>query len=271
MSAEHLRLLRDLFQQACGFVLRDDWRFVAERRLHLRLEALGLRDFGAYQRYLRFDPRRQEELELALDLLIPRETYFFREPLQLTTFRDELIPSVVEGALGRTLRVWSAGCSSGEEPYTISMLLSDHPALEGWRLDILGTDLSSKALSVARGAVYGQAALRATSTEQRKRFFDPVEPGKMQVKRFAKDPVRFGRLNLLDDAGARLLPMMDVIFCRNVLMYFDLETRRRVIATFAERLREGGYLLLGHSETLFNLGTSFELVQLSGDLVYRKP
>jgi chemotaxis protein methyltransferase CheR len=93
----------------------------------------------------------------------------------------------------------------------------------------------------------------------------------MQVKRFAKDPVRFGRLNLLDDAGARLLPMMDVIFCRNVLMYFDLETRRRVIATFAERLREGGYLLLGHSETLFNLGTSFELVQLSGDLVYRKP
>lgn len=271
MTPEQLRLLRDVLQQACGFVLRDDLKFVAERRLAPRLEALGLRDFGTYQRYLRFDPRRKEELELAIDLLLPRETYFFREPSQLTTFVDEVVPRLVQDAVGRTLHVWSAGCSSGEEPYTLSMLTGDHPLLEGWDVDILGTDLSQKALAAARHAEYGPSALRATSEAQRQKYFEPAEHGRVRVKQGFRDRVRFGWLNLIDAEGARLLPMMDVIFCRNVLIYFDTETRRRVVQLFSERLRDGGYLLLGHSENLFSLSTRFELVQLSGDLVYRKP
>jgi chemotaxis protein methyltransferase CheR len=271
LTPEQLRMLRDVFQQACGFVLRDDLKFIAERRLAPRLEALGLRDFGSYQRYLRFDPRGKEELELAIDLLLPRETYFFREPAQLTTFVDEVVPRLAQDAVGRSLHVWSAGCSSGEEPYTVSMLLGDHPLLPGWDLDVLGTDLSQKALSAARHAEYGPSSLRATSAEQKSRFFESAEAGRVRVKRTYKEKVRFGWLNLLDASGARLLPMMDVIFCRNVLIYFDTETRRRVVHLFSERLREGGYLLLGHSENLFSLTTKFELVQLSGDLVYRKP
>lgn len=271
MSAEQLRLLRDVFQSACGFVLRDDLKFIAERRLAPRLEALGLRDFGTYQRYLRFDPRGKEELEIAIDLLLPRETYFFREPAQLTTWVDEVIPRLAQDAVGRTLHIWSAGCSSGEEPYTISMLTRDHPLLKGWDLDILGTDLSQKALAVARHGEYGPSALRATSREQRARYFDELEQGRVRVKPAYREPVRFGWLNLLDGPGARLLPAMDVIFCRNVLIYFEAETRKKVVQAFSERLKEGGYLLLGHSENLFSLTTKFELVQLSGDLVYRKP
>jgi chemotaxis protein methyltransferase CheR len=131
MTPEQLRLLRDVFQNACGFVLREDLKFIAERRLAPRLEALGLRDFGTYQRYLRFDPRAKEELEIAIDLLLPRETYFFREPAQLTTYVDEVIPRLAQDAVGRSLHVWSAGCSSGEEPYTLSMLMGDHPLLQG--------------------------------------------------------------------------------------------------------------------------------------------
>ncbi|MCU0695428.1 MAG: protein-glutamate O-methyltransferase CheR [Myxococcaceae bacterium] len=271
LTAEQLKLLRDVFQQACGFVLRDDLKFIAERRLAPRLEALGLRDFGSYQRYLRFDPRGKEELEVAIDLLLPRETYFFREPAQLTTFVDEVVPRLAQDSVGRTLHAWSAGCSSGEEPYTLSMLMADHPLLAGWELDVLGTDLSQKALATARHAEYGPSSLRATSVEQKTRFFDAAEQGRVRVKRAYREKVRFGWLNLLDAGGARLLPMMDVIFCRNVLIYFDTETRRRVVNLFSERLREGGYLLLGHSENLFSLTTKFELVQLSGDLVYRKP
>lgn len=271
MTPEQLRLLRDVFQQACGFVLRDDLKFIAERRLSARLEALGLRDFGSYQRYLRFDPRGKEELEVAIDLLLPRETYFFREPAQLTTFVEEVVPRLVQDAVGRSLHLWSAGCSSGEEPYTLSILLGDHPLLAGWDIDILGTDLSQKALASARHGEYGPSALRSTSTEQRLRSFDALDHSRFRVKPAVKERVRFGWLNLLDLEGTRLLPTMDVIFCRNVLIYFDLETRRRVVHAFADRLREGGFLLLGHSENLFSLTTKFELVQLSGDLVYRKP
>ena len=124
---------------------------------------------------------------------------------------------------------------------------------------------------MARHAEYGPSALRSTTAEQRAKFFDTAEQGRVKVKREFKERVRFGWLNLLDAGGARLLPSMDVIFCRNVLIYFDTETRSRVVQLFSERLREGGYLMLGHSENLFSLTTRFELVQLSGDLVYRKP
>ncbi len=272
LTGEALHLLRDLFAQRSGFYLRNDLKFVAERRLAARLEMLGLRDFLSYHRYLRFDPRGGEELEIAIDLLIPHETYFFREPAQLGCFVKEIVPMLEKSnASSRSLRLWSAGCASGEEPYTLSMLALDAPGLEGWEIDVLGTDLSRKALATARHAEYGPAGLRATTPAQRARFFEPAEQGRLRVLPRYRAPVRFGQLNLLDAAGAALLPSLDVIFCRNVLIYFDTETRRKVIDIFFNRLRPGGLLLLGHSENLLSSGTAFELLQLEGDLVYRRP
>jgi chemotaxis protein methyltransferase CheR len=272
MSAEELHLLRDLFSQTSGFLLREDLKFIAERRLAPRLELLGLRDFAAYARYLRFDARGPEELESAIDLLVPHETYFFREPTQLRCFEEEVMPLVEKkNERSRSLQVWSAGCSTGEEPYTLSMLLHDRPTVKGWDLDILGTDLSRKALTSARKAEYGPMALRATTPEQKTKFFETIEAGRVRLLPEYREPVRFGQLNLLDTSAASLLPRFDVIFCRNVLIYFDQATRRRVIELFFERLTQGGYLLLGHSENLLQLSTRFELVQLEGDLVYRRP
>jgi chemotaxis protein methyltransferase CheR len=272
MSAEELHLLRDIFSQASGFLLREDLKFIAERRLAPRLELLGLRDFTGYARYLRFDARGPEELESAIDLLVPHETYFFREPTQLKCFEQELMPLVEKkNERVRSLQVWSAGCSTGEEPYTLSMLLHGRPSIQGWDLDILGTDLSRKALTSARKAEYGPMALRATTPEQKTQFFENIEGGRVRLQQKFRDPVRFGQLNLLDTTAASLLPRFDVIFCRNVLIYFDPATRRRVVELFFERLNYGGYLLLGHSENLLQLSTRFELVQLEGDLVYRRP
>lgn len=272
MSREERHLLADLFLQACGFVLRDDLTFVAERRLAPRLEALGLRDFGVYHRFLRFDPRGPEELETAIDLLVPHETYFFREPTQLEAFEAEVVPAIeARAARQRRLTLWSAGCSTGEEPYTLAMLLVDRPSLAGWDLDVLGTDLSKKSLTQARHAEYGSTALRATSPERLAKHFDPLPAGRHRVKDAYRAPVRFGQLNLLDEKAAALLPRFDVIVCRNVLIYFDTATRRRVVDLFFERLLPGGFLLLGHSENLLSLSTRFEIVQLSGDLVYRRP
>ncbi len=272
MSAEELHLLRDLFSQASGFLLREDLKFIAERRLAPRLELLGLRDFTGYARYLRFDARGPEELESAIDLLVPHETYFFREPTQLKCFEQELMPLVEKkNERLRSLQLWSAGCSTGEEPYTLSMLLHGRSSIQGWDIDILGTDLSRKALTSARKAEYGPMALRATTPEQKTQFFEDIEGGRVRLQQKFRDPVRFGQLNLLDTTAASLLPRFDVIFCRNVLIYFDPATRRRVVELFFERLNHGGYLLLGHSENLLQLSTRFELVQLEGDLVYRRP
>ena len=272
MSPEELHLLRDLFSQASGFLLREDLKFIAERRLAPRLELLGLRDFAAYARYLRFDARGPDELESAIDLLVPHETYFFREPTQLRCFEQELMPLVEKkNERGRALQLWSAGCSTGEEPYTLSMLLHDRPSIEGWDIDILGTDLSRKALTTARKAEYGPMALRATTPDQKTKFFENLEGGRVKLAQRYCEAVRFGQLNLLDTSAASLLPRFDVIFCRNVLIYFDQATRRRVVELFFERLNQGGYLLLGHSENLLHLSTRFELVQLEGDLVYRRP
>ena len=276
MTPEELHLLRDLFQQACGFVLRDDLKFVAERRLAPRLEAIGLRDFAAYHRYLRFDPRGRDELETAIDLLVPHETYFFREPAQLESFSKEILPDLeARNAATRSLRLWSAGCSTGEEAYTLSMLIAESGRFTGWDVDVLGSDQSRKALTAARKAEYGTSALRSVTAKQRATFFEPVEgqgpTGRVRVKAQYRSQVRFGQLNLLDPHGSALLPRMDAIFCRNVLIYFDVETRRRLVDVFFGKLREGGYLLLGHSENLLSLGTRFELVQLEGDLVYRRP
>ncbi|MEW5739264.1 MAG: CheR family methyltransferase [Myxococcota bacterium] len=272
MSREERHLLADLFEKACGFVLREDLTFVAERRLAPRLEALGLRDFSAYHRFLRLDARGPDELETAIDLLVPHETYFFREPQQLEAFEAEVLPDVEARAQGsRRLAVWSAGCATGEEPYTLAMLLVDRPSLAGWELDVLGTDLSKKALTHARHAEFGPTALRATRPEQLSRYFEPLPHGRHRVKERYRAPVRFGLLNLLDQRAAALLPRFDVIFCRNVLIYFDPATRRRVVELFYERLAPGGCLLLGHSENLLSLSTRFEIVQLEGDLVYRRP
>ena len=151
------------------------------------------------------------------------------------------------------------------------MLLVDRRGIHGWDLDILGTDLSRKALAVARKAEYGPSSLRTVTSEQRARYFEELDGTRVRLKQRCRAPVRFGFLNLLDTVGAAVLPQMDAIFCRNVLIYFDADTRRQVVETFFERLRPGGYLLLGHSENLLSLGTRFELVQLEGDLVYRRP
>lgn len=270
MTAEQFRLLSDLVQEASGLAMRDDLKFVAERRLLPRVEALGLSDFGAYQRYLRFDARGKEELELAVELLLPHETYFFREPAQLECFTKELVPRLLEQhALKRRLRVWSAGCSSGEEPYTLAMLLEETSRFAGWDVQVHGTDLSRRMLAAARKAEYAQSSLRSTSYERRLRHFDALTGGKVRVKETLRSRVSFSHLNLVTPDAADVLPFMDVVFCRNVLIYFDVEARKHVIRSLFRRMQPGAWLLLGHSESLLTLSTDFEIVQLEGDLVYR--
>jgi len=166
--------------------------------------------------------------------------------------------------------VWSAGCSTGEEAYTIAMLLGD-AAGGAPRGQVVGSDISRKVLATAQQAIYGQASFRTTSDEVREARFEPAGAGLWRVAPDVRRMCSFVHLNLMDVARFAALGRQDVIFCRNVLMYLSGPARHRIVEGFHDALVPGGFLLLGHSESLLNVTTRFDLVQLSGDLVYRRP
>lgn len=271
LQAEEFRLLRDLFNERFGLVFEDDARTSFERRLGERLVALDLGGFDDYYNYLRFSVRGAAELEEAIEVLTTNETYFFRQEYQLRCFRDEVLPRIAEENRGhRRLSIWSAGCSSGEEAYTIAILVHESGLFSGWDVRIIGSDISKRSVTVARRAIYRGASFRTIDVKVRGAYFQPTAEGEQVV-----DPIRkmchFGQLNLLDGARAAIVGRVDAVFCRNVLIYFDTRSRRQVIENLYDRLVPGGFLMLGHSESLLNVTTAFELVHLREDLVYRKP
>jgi chemotaxis protein methyltransferase CheR len=272
IKPEEFRLLRELIQDHCGLWFRDESAYLLERRLSPRLQFHGLASYGEYYRYLRYDLARKAELETAAELLTTNETYFWREPQQLRAFGDEILPILAQqNGAERRLRVWSAGCSTGEEAYTIAIMLSRSGLFDGWELDVLGTDISRRVLGVARAGTYGPHAFRSAEGESLKPWFTRAEDGKVTVRPAVRELVTFAHLNLLDANALAVVGRVDVVFCRNVMIYFDLATRKRVTSSLHQKLRDGGFLLLGHSESLLNVTADFELVHLKNDLVYRKP
>ncbi len=269
LRLEEFRLIRDHLLKYCGVVLADDQRAFVERRLRERLMVLNLSDFRAYYRHLRFDPSGPAEIEDAAEAITTHETYFFREEYQLKSFRDELLPQIYASRARGRLAIWSAGCSTGEEPYTLAMMLLDEGIPAGWDVRIFGSDLSRRVISHARRGVYGPSSFRACPERFRTKYFEQTPDG-LGVTREVRSLCHFGQLNLVDAARVALIGKIDVIFCRNVLIYLEPSARRAVIEQFYRRLSPGGYLLLGHSESLLSTTTSFEPVMLRSDLVYRR-
>ena len=266
------RLLRDFIHGYCGIFFDDGSKFLLERRLSRRLEQHRLKSFEEYYHYLRYDRKREEELAILIDTLTTNETYFFRESSQLKAFSEEILPELRLTCDDRkVLRIWSAGCSTGEEPYTIAMLLLEAGDWwRDWQVEILGSDINQRVLHTARKGVYKKSALRATSPEMLAKYFIE-ENGDYRIIDKVKEPVSFSSVNLLDPYKTSLISNMDIIFCRNVIIYFDKEAKKKVIESFYQKLRSGGHLLLGHSESLINISNAFELRTLKNDMVYQKP
>ena len=271
LGAEEFRLIRDMVYEYAGLHFDDDAMFLFERRLAERVEALGLDDFYAYYKHLRFSTLGKTELEEAVERLVTRETYFFRQEYQLRAFRDQVLPALrAQNLERRRLTIWSAGCATGEEVYTIAVLVAETGLFDGWEIKVIGSDISRTSIAAARRGIYRESSFRTTPLEARTRWFRPA-PGGFEVVPELRRPCYFGQLNLMDGGHALMVTRVDAIFCRNVLIYFDMKSRRRIIESFYDRLAPGGYLMLGHSESLLNVTTAFELVHLREDLVYRKP
>lgn len=273
LSDEEFRLIRDLIYSHCGLFFDTDATYLLEKRLAKRLQFHQLSSFRDYYHFLKYDRKRDQELSDIMDILTTNETYFFRESFQLRAFTEEIIPALRELKLkngDRTLRIWSAGCSSGEEPYTIAMLLLDRGGFADWNVEIIGTDISHRVIQQARKGLYGKSSFRVTDDSYVRRYFTEQD-GMFRVNDKVRELVTISHLNLLDANRVSFLGHMDVIFCRNVIIYFDLAARRKVIDSFYRSLRNGGYLLLGHSESLMNITTAFTLNHLKSDMVYQKP
>ena len=271
LRLDDFRLLRDLVNDYAGLHYEEDSLYLFERRLIDRIAALELGGFDEYYKYLRFSPRGRAELEEVIERLTTKETYFFRQEYQLRSFQLEVLPRLAEAnATTCQLTLWSAGCSTGEEAYTLAILLDQSGLFRDWHVRIIGSDISRRNVAMARRGIYRTGSFRTTSPEAR-RFYFVEEPEGLRVVERIRTMCHFGQLNLLDHARASIVGRVDAVFCRNVLIYFDMRSRRKVIDNLYDRLTPGGFLMLGHSESLLNVSTAFELVHLSEDLVYRKP
>ena len=272
LTDAEFRLFTDLVRNRCGLHFDEATRFLVEKRLVRRVAECDVGSFASYLYRLRHSATSEDEFSKLVDVLTTNETYFFRERSQLTALIHEIIPEMLSRQIHgkRPVSIWSAGCSSGEEPFSIVMMALEANLVPGRDFRVYASDISRAVLSKARRGIYREASFRETDAPMRRHYFAQKE-GLMRISDEVKRHVDFVHMNLLDPAKASLLGSMDVVLCRNVIIYFDLETKKRVMATFYDKLRPGGYLLLGHSESLINVTAEFELKHLSRDLVYRRP
>ena len=269
MGDAEFRMFTALLRRHCGLHFGAESRYVFERRVLRRVRELELTSYAAYHLLLRTGAGGEQELARLVDELTINETYFFRERAQLAALVAEILPELRALRGGRPVSIWSAGCASGEEPYSVVMLAREAGFVPGVDFRVYASDISQRMLRRAREGVYREASFRDTEAELRERYFAPGETG-LRVRDEVKRHVDFIHLNLFDPSKLALLGAMDVILCRNVIIYFDAAGKRSTIETFHEKLRPGGYLLLGHSESLISITSCFELRHLRRDLVYRR-
>jgi chemotaxis protein methyltransferase CheR len=274
LSEEEFRLLRDFIHERFGLYFEESQRTSLRTRLAPRLALLGLLSFEDYYRHLRFAPDRGDEVLRMVSHLTNNETYFFREQPQLGVFSGPVLDAI-KARKARTgekrLHLLSAGCSTGEEPLTLGMILFDSGRFFwGWDVRVTGLDVDATALEKARRGVYHQNSLRAVPPPMLERHFVREGVG-VRVKDAARKAVSFRAGNLLDPASYAGLVPLDAIFCRNVLIYFSDGAVQRAVGLFHEALAPGGYLLLGHAESLARVSSSFVPIRFQGAIVYQKP
>jgi chemotaxis protein methyltransferase CheR len=268
--------IRDLVYKISGIYKADDKLYLLADGCGRRMKQGGVRTPREYWDRLTASSNRDAELRELLNEITIGETCLFRSQPQLDALRKVVLPEIVAEKtkqITRRLRIWSAGCSTGEESYTLAMNLLEESEglLKGWSIEILATDLNDHSIETAKAGIYGDYALRNTTDFYKRKYFTVVDEKKLQVRPEVKKLVTFSRLNLQDDTKMLFMKGMDVIFCCNVLIYFDGASKSRVIRHFFSNLNFGGYFFLGTSESLMKLNDQFHLIHFPGTIAYWKP
>lgn len=246
-------------------------RYYVERRIWERMAATGSPSFAAYFACLRTDT--QSEIQQFVNAFTVNETYFYREDYQLKCLTSDLMTERVrEKQTGDTIRIWSVPCSTGEEPYSIALwLLENWPRVDDYAIEIVGSDIDTRVLELARAGIFGKRALMRLPPELVGKYFDALPGEEWQISRQLRDSVAFTAVNLVEPEQTRRHGQFDVIFCRNVLIYFDDAARRIAAENLYENLYRGGFICLGHTESMSRISPLFEVRRFADAIVYQRP
>ncbi len=270
------RQIRDLVYKVSGIYQLEDKLYLLVDACGRRMKHLATKSTAAYWDMLTAQANREAEMRELLNELTIGETCLFRSPPQLEALRKVILPELVADKIKQVtkrLRIWSAGCSTGEESYTLAMSMLEESAglLKGWTVEVLATDLNDRSVETAKAGIYGDYALRSTTDYFKRKYFTAIDEKKLQVRPEVKKLITFSRLNLQDDSKMLFMKGMDLVFCCNVLIYFDGPSKSKVVDHFYSNLNFGGYFFLGTSESLFKLNEKFHVVHFPGAIAYWKP
>ncbi|MBF0549793.1 MAG: protein-glutamate O-methyltransferase CheR [Deltaproteobacteria bacterium] len=271
-AKEDLDNIRNLIKSRCGIWLAETKMNFLTIRLAHRLKVTGMETPKDYCYYLKYDPGGDEELNQLIDAVTVNETYFFRDLDQLSDFSEEIVPAMMKNKREwDSIRIWSAGCSTGEEPYTLAMLLLEHSQkIDASRISIIASDISDTVLRAAREGIYDDYSVRYVSPWLLLKYFDKDRDGRYVLKETVKTVVKFAHINLMDPFATGRVKEMDCIFCRNVILYFDDDDKEKCTQYLYRGMNKGGHLVLGRAESLGRISNLFDVVRLKRTTVYGK-
>lgn len=265
---------RKYIYDLCGIYFQDNKKYLLESRLQKRITFLGLDSFDAYLDYIKYHPNRANELRYLYEAITINETFFFRNQPQLDALVSSVIPDIINSSnkINRNkIRIWSAASSSGEEAYSVAMTLMDlvkprYPQIE---FEIVGTDINLAMVETAKRGIYREYSIRNTPPYYLKKYFK-ISGNTYEVDQNIKNMVTFKTLNLYDDVSMKAMINFDIIYCANVLIYFDIKSKVKVVSHLYNSLYKGGYLFIGYSETLHGISKAFKLVSYPKTIGYKK-
>lgn len=273
LSIEDFINLRNLIYERTGMQFGENKIYYFKKRIQKRMEYRDIQRVSEYIRFLKMFDRDNREFQDLINLITVNETYFFREFEQLAIFGENCLQDTVErkrASGDKTLRVFSAACSSGEEPYTLAIILREMlDDFKSWNVIVKGADIDENVLQAAIKAEYDSRSVKDVPPDYLERYFHRLGGGMHRVKQEIRDLVSFEHINLMDRRALRNERNYDFIFCRNMLIYFDDQSRKQVVERFYTMLNRGGYIFLGHAESLSRITTSFKIKRIDGFTVYQ--
>ncbi|OGL41630.1 MAG: hypothetical protein A2161_16785 [Candidatus Schekmanbacteria bacterium RBG_13_48_7] len=273
LPVSSFHMIRTMIREYCGLNYNENTYEIFSGRIESRMKQLGISNIADYLEILRNDHSDICELKALIEIFSNRETYFFREQNQLDVFKNVLLDDIIKKkkTVDRPrVKIWCAGCASGEEPYSIAILILEKRVSVQTEIDILGFDISDKALRNAKQGIYRKASFRYTHPAIMNKYFTQTTDGVFEINVEIKKMVRFIKKNMILDDQPDLMGTADIIFCRNVMIYFDPEGRKKLINWLVKHLAPGGFVLLGHSESLLNMDTPLQAVTINTEIVYQK-